>query len=195
MFTGIITDLGRVHTWEGGLLSLEFTKAPTCSDYTIGSSIAVDGVCLTVINMKNGSVGFEVMPETVSKTRLQSIQIGDVLNIEFPMSAAARFEGHIVQGHVDGCGKMSSIEEDGNSHILWVNIPLSLSKYLVPKGSVTINGISLTVVEVRDESFSVAIIPHTWEVTNISSLTVGSIVNIEVDVMAKYMERLINSKS
>lgn len=194
MFTGIITDLGRVNTWEGGVLSLEFTQTPTFLDYSIGSSIAVDGVCLTVIDIQNGSVGFEVMPETVSKTRLQSIQVGDLLNIEFPMAASARFEGHIVQGHVDGCGKIGSIAEDGNSHIFWVNIPLSLSKYLVPKGSVTINGISLTVVEVRDESFSVAIIPHTWEVTNISTLKVGSLVNIEVDVMAKYMERLINSK-
>lgn len=193
MFTGIITDLAEVKHWDGATLEIAFHTKPSFEDYDVGSSIALDGVCLTVIAMDGLNVTFEVMPETVEKTRLQSIQQGDYINVEFPMAANGRFEGHVVQGHVDGLGELVEVTPDGNSHVIKISVPESLMRYVVPKGSVTVNGISLTVVETFENAFTLAIIPHTWEVTNIGKMKVGDKVNVEVDIMAKYLEKMVSN--
>lgn len=195
MFTGIITHLAEVQSFDGEKLIVQIKKEESQAPLSVcvGSSVALDGVCLTVVDIQDHMLTFEVVPETVAKSRLQSVQAGDLLNVEFCMPATGRFEGHIVQGHVDACGTLLNVSEDGNSHMVKVQVPSDLSKYIVSKGSITLNGISLTIVEAGDDFFTVAIIPHTWEYTNLHTLQTGDLVNIEVDIVAKYVERLNTS--
>ncbi len=189
MFTGIIEETGRVVTTTP---RLRISCTDVLSDTKEGSSIAVNGVCLTAVRLESGSFGADVSPETLARTNLGDLALGSVVNLERPMAVGERLSGHIVQGHVDATGEMLSLEAlpDGNWW-LRIRIPRDLERYLIHKGSVTIDGISLTIAELKEDVVSVAIIPHTYEVTNLHTRQAGDRVNIEVDLIAKYVEKLI----
>ncbi len=193
MFTGIIQETGTLLSAdrnEAGKL-LRIRAIETLSDVSIGDSIAVNGVCLTVIAAENGEFTADVMEETLRVSSLGTLSLGDKVNLERPLRADGRFDGHIVQGHVDGMGEIRSIEAAVNATSVQVTAPLSVLRYCVPKGSITLDGISLTIVDVGRDQFSVSVIPHTWKVTNLAERNVGDSVNLEADVLAKYVERLL----
>lgn len=194
MFTGIITHLGKVKektetrlviTPEKGLLE-HFEK---------GLSIAIDGICLTVVAFDNKTFSIDFMPETAKKTNIEELKVGDTVNCELPSTGSTFLSGHIVQGHVDGIGFITRIKKEGNSYLFTFGLPSTLTKYIVPKGSISVNGISLTVIDIGTDSFSVGIIPHTWDYTMLHSAKIGDKVNIEVDVLAKYIEKLLKESS
>ena len=195
MFTGIVEQLGKVIALQqaSGGVRMTFEELDL-DDLAIGASIAVDGVCLTAVELDAAHVSVDVVPETLSRTTLGQLESGDRVNIEFAMKASGRFDGHIVQGHVDGTGTISAIEEgDDGSTTFTVTAEPSLLRYVVEKGSITMSGVSLTVVDVSPNSFRVALIPHTLEVTTLGEKRVGDPVNLETDVLAKYVERLARS--
>ena len=192
MFTGIIEEVGKVldltPSGSGVRLTIEATKI--LDDIEIGASIAVNGCCLTVTNYGDNWWSADAVPETMDRTSLGSLAQQSLVNLERPVQASGRLGGHIVQGHVDSTTQIMNIEsEDDGSYKYTFNLDDSWSRYICEKGSIAIDGISLTVANVDDTSFSIAIIPHTWEVTNLSNKTSGDSVNIEVDVLAKYVER------
>jgi len=190
MFTGIIEETGQVVTTTP---RLRIACAGVLSDTVEGSSIAVNGVCLTAVRMEPGSFGADVSPETMMRTNLGGLAAGTVVNLERPMAVGERLSGHIVQGHVDATGELLSLEAlpDGNWW-LRVRVPHDLEHYLIHKGSLTIDGISLTIAELKDDIVSVAIIPHTYDVTNLHTRKPGDRVNLEVDLIAKYVEKLLS---
>ena len=183
MFTGIVEETGRIHSREGSRLRI--AAATVLTDVTMGASIAVNGVCLTVVGWDNGIWEADVVPETYARTNLGSLQSGSVVNLERPLQVNDRFGGHIVQGHIDGVGTIVHAPPQ-----LRVEVTAALSRYIAEKGSVALNGVSLTVAAVGPTWFEVAIIPHTLAVTNLGSLKVGDPLNVEVDIVAKYVERL-----
>ena len=192
MFTGIIEEVGKVldltPSGSGVRLTIEATKM--LDDIEIGASIAVNGCCLTVTDYGDNWWSADAVPETMDRTSLGSLAQQSLVNLERPVQASGRLGGHIVQGHVDSTTQIMNIEsEDDGSYKYTFNLDDSWSRYICEKGSIAIDGISLTVANVNDTSFSIAIIPHTWEVTNLSNKTAGDSVNIEVDVLAKYVER------
>lgn len=193
MFTGIVEQTGQVSTTNatenGRRLVL---SAGGLGELALGASISVNGVCLTAVELGDDSVAVDVVPETLSRTNLGELGSGDVVNLERPMPANGRFDGHIVQGHVDGVGEIVSLDAAEGATTLTVAVNPDLMKYLVEKGSITIDGVSLTVASVSDESFQVALIPHTLEVTTLGLRKEGDRVNLEVDVLAKYVERLLS---
>lgn len=193
MFTGIIEEVGQVTAIERGTHSARFTVgASTVTEGThIGDSITVNGACLTVVEMSEAHVAFDAVYETLQKTALGALAIGDPVNLERSLAASGRFDGHIVQGHVDGVGTIASIREVDNSYYIYITASSSLLRYIVRKGSIAVEGISLTVVESDDKTFSVAIIPHTWQHTSLSSKRAGDPVNLETDVIGKYVEKLM----
>ncbi len=190
MFTGIITHLGRVKEKTENSLVIE-TDSELIGKLTEGMSVAVNGICLTVVSHDMSSFTIDFMPETAKRSNIQYLQRENLVNLELPATSETFLAGHIVQGHVDAVGKIKSIEEKGNSHIFTFSIPAEISKYIVEKGSTTINGISLTVIDVSDDYFTVGIIPHTWGKTMLHQTKIGDYVNIEVDVLAKYIEKLL----
>ena len=161
------------------------------SQLQIGDSLANNGVCLTVVAKKPGAVEFDLLAETAVRTNLSELRVGSLVNLERPMLAASRLDGHIVQGHVDATAVIVTIEGLGQDHRIEIELPDAFRRYIVFKGSVAVNGISLTVAEVRERSFVVWIIPHTWDRTNLRCLAPGSRVNLEFDVVAKYVERML----
>jgi riboflavin synthase len=185
MFTGIVEELGRVADRTGGRFRFE-GKAVT-EDAAVGDSIAVNGCCLTVVALgADGTWEADAVPETLARTNLDDLQSGDRVNFERPVRAQDRLGGHIVQGHVDAVGDV--VEPAPN---LRIRIPVDLTRYVVPKGSVTVDGCSLTVVDVLPDGFTVAVIPHTAEATTLGTRMPGDRVNVEVDIVAKYIERLL----
>jgi riboflavin synthase len=186
MFTGIVEELGRLESLDDGRLRIAATRV--LDDVTIGDSIAVNGCCLTVVAYEADWWEADVSDETISRTGLASVQPGDGVNLERAVRASDRLGGHVVQGHVDGVGEI--VEPVPN---LRVRVAPDLTRYLVEKGSVTVDGVSLTVVDALDDGFTVAIIPHTADVTTLGIRRPGDLVNIEVDVMAKYVERLVSA--
>jgi riboflavin synthase len=184
MFTGIVEELGRLESLDGGRLRIAATRV--VEDASIGDSIAVNGCCLTVVAFGDGWWEADVSDETISRTSIRSLQPGDGINLERAVKMSDRLGGHLVQGHVDGVGEIVEPVPD-----LRVRVPEALTRYLVEKGSVTVDGVSLTVVDALDDGFTVAIIPHTSAVTTLGAKRPGDLVNIEVDVMAKYVERLM----
>ena len=186
MFTGIVEELGRMESLRDGRLRVAATRV--IEDVEIGESIAVNGCCLTVVEFGDGWWEADVSDETISRTSLASLSAGDGVNLERAVRASDRLGGHIVQGHVDAVGEIVDPVPD-----LRVRVPDSLLRYLVEKGSVTVDGVSLTIVEPLDDGFTVAIIPHTADVTTLGSKRPGDPVNLEVDVMAKYVERLVSA--
>ena len=192
MFTGLVEEKGTVaqveQTADGARLRIESGLAGRLGP---GDSIAVNGVCLTAVDPANGSFTADVMNETLGKTTLGPLAAGDPVNLELPLRAGDPLGGHIVQGHVDGTGTVESVTEEGFSAVVRVATPAAILRYIAAKGSVAIDGVSLTVAELGDGWFSVALIPETQERTTLGGLESGRSVNIEVDVLAKYVERLV----
>ena len=195
MFTGIIEEIGTVKSIARGTKSftLEVEAKTVLEDTLVGDSIATNGVCLTVTRMSDGAFCADVMPETVSRTSLSQLQKGSKVNLERALTLQKRLGGHIVSGHVDGTGRISRMYNDDNALWVWIDCDASIMKYIVEKGSITIQGISLTVAKVQTDSFAVSLIPHTQEATTLHSAKVGDIVNLENDVIAKYVERLMSA--
>ena len=184
MFTGIVEEVGHIVAFDGGRLTVRSPHVLT--DAELGASIAVNGCCLTVVEFDAEQWTADLSDETIARTSFSQLHVGDAVNLERAVQASQRLGGHLVQGHVDGVGEIVAPVPD-----LKVRVPERLLPYLVEKGSVTVDGVSLTVVTVADDTFSVAVIPHTSDVTTLGQRGVGSAVNIEVDVIAKYVERMI----
>src|SRR5687767_10000110 len=196
MFTGIIEEVGAlVAVRRAGMSARVTVHAPRIAeDVEMGDSVAVNGICLTAVAREGVNLGFDAVPETISRTSLKGTRPGERVNLERALAAGQRIGGHFVQGHVDGTGTVKSIQNQDNARILAITIPAELAKYLVPKGSVAVDGISLTVMEANPESFTVSIIPHTWDHTNLKGKHTGDPINIEVDMLAKYVEKLLTKE-
>ncbi|WP_299328718.1 riboflavin synthase [uncultured Psychrobacter sp.] len=196
MFTGIIESVGHVKSMQpvGGDIRLTIKSDDLdFSDVKLGDSIASNGICLTVVAMGSNYYSVDVSRETIARTALESLKPGHIVNLEKAMLPTTRFGGHIVAGHVDGVGVISKVEKDARSIYIEIEIPKELAHYTATKGSITVDGISLTTNLVRDNIVSLNIIPHTAQVTNIGKhWLLGNKVNIEVDIVARYLERLIN---
>jgi len=197
VFTGIIEELGRVagveHKPSGARISI--AASLVTADSSDGDSISVNGVCLTAIDVSQSSFAADVSPETLDRTTLGNLKPGSPVNLERAVTPATRLGGHIVQGHVDGRGALISSEPQGDFWTVRISFPPQLARYFVYKGSVTVEGISLTIAALADDSFDIAVIPKTWEMTNLSSLEVGDALNLEADVIAKYVERMLDFTS
>jgi riboflavin synthase len=197
MFSGIIEDLGTLKslkpTQKGALIAVS-TALPTAR-IKIGDSIAVNGACLTVISKSRGAVSMEVSAETLRRTALGELKPGDPLNLERSLTLDTLLNGHLVSGHVDGLGKVVSIKPEGDSRLFTFEVQPSEARYLVEKGSVAVDGISLTVFGLRGRRFSCALIPHTLKVTTLGRKQPGSPVNIESDLLAKYIERFVTQRN
>ncbi|HIG91063.1 MAG: riboflavin synthase [Methylococcales bacterium] len=194
MFTGIILAIGKVERLEalGGDYQLTFnTGQLSLDDVNIGDSIAVNGVCLTAVELTTNSFSADVSRETLSRTTLGQAKPGTSVNLELALAPTTRLGGHFVSGHVDGLGTVLRKEQEGRSFRFDIKVPQTLGRYIAEKGSICIDGISLTVNQVAGEIFSVNIVPHTLSVTTLGAITIGDTVNIEVDVLARYLERLI----
>jgi riboflavin synthase len=198
MFTGLVEEVGRVEKVQGDGASVRIRVSAQIVPprLKIGDSVAVSGVCLTAVRIGKNWFEADLAQETVRRTSLSRLDAGVLVNLETPVKAGTPLGGHIVQGHVDGVGKLVSLEpvQGGNDHWLTLELPPELVRYVVEKGSITVEGISLTVAKVEANAVSIAIIPHTFEATNLHSLEPGALVNIEVDVLAKYAEKMLQSQ-
>jgi riboflavin synthase len=193
VFTGIVEEVGRVAelelTPDGARIAID---APVLAPLShVGDSVAISGCCLTVVAVDGERLRFEAVPETLSRTSLGTLAPGSRVNLEDALRAGEPFGGHIVQGHVDGVGEITAVAPEGDGYRLTVRAPAELLRYVVEKGSIGVAGISLTIAALRDDGFEIALIPHTWISTTVSDLEVGDPVNLEVDVIAKYVERLL----
>lgn len=194
MFTGIVQDLGRLTASEprGGDVRISFAfERLNRAGMRIGDSICVQGCCLTVVQWRDGGFAADVSRETLALTTLGELECGSRVNLEPSLKVGDSLGGHLVSGHIDGVGRVVALREDARSTRIDMSVPAELSRYIARKGSVAVDGVSLTVNEVRDNVFGVNLIPHTQQVTTLGALTVGARVNIEVDQMARYVERLI----
>jgi riboflavin synthase len=190
MFTGIVRERGRVASVREGTegTHLEIEAPATASAIGVGDSISVSGACLTATAVSNGSFSVTAISETLSRTTLARLEAGDEVNLEPALHAGDPLGGHFVQGHVDGVGRVASVDGSG----VWIEAVPEVLRYCVEKGSITVDGVSLTIAGLRGDAFEVALIPHTLEVTTLGALEAGDEVNLEVDVLAKYVERLLN---
>ena len=195
MFTGLIGDLGRVRSVErspeGARLRID---AGVASELRDGDSVAVNGVCLTATEVDGGSFAAEAMNETLARTSLGALDAGSSVNIELPLRAGDRLGGHLVQGHVDGVGRLAERVDDGFAVRARIEAPDDVLRYVVEKGSIAVDGVSLTVAGVDDQSFTVSLIPETLERTSLGSVVPGAAVNLEVDVLAKYVEKAVTRR-
>jgi riboflavin synthase len=196
MFTGIVEHRGSVLAVESanGGVRLVVDTGPL-PQIEVGGSIAVNGVCLTGVESGPGQIAVDVVNETLSRSTLGELQPGDPVNLERPMAADGRFDGHIVQGHVDGVGVIAAVEPEGQGKRMRLHVPDALSRYVIEKGSITVDGVSLTVAAVEGEEVDVALIPHSLQVTTLGLRAVGEKVNLEVDLIAKYVEKLLRAGS
>jgi riboflavin synthase len=193
MFTGLIREVGRVVAHDGGDNGVRLTiEAPhTAANAQLGDSIAIDGVCLTVVAVAGDTFAFDAVPETLTRTSLGTLEHGSRVNLEPALRAGDPLGGHYVQGHVDGVGSVRSVEPEGDGKRIWFDAPSELLRYVVEKGSMAVQGTSLTVAGVDDRGFAVALIPHTLSATTLGALEPQDRVNLEADVLAKYVERLL----
>lgn len=193
MFTGIVEELGRVVALEHGTASARLTVAGpvVTADAVHGASIAVNGVCLTVVDHADGRFTVDVMAETLDRSSLGQLSPGDAVNLERAMAASSRFGGHIVQGHVDGTATVLERTPGDRWEVVALSLPAALARYVVEKGSIAVDGVSLTVASVAEDQFTVSLIPTTLALTTLGHKGVGATVNLEVDVLAKYVERLL----
>ncbi|MBX5473562.1 MAG: riboflavin synthase [Thermoleophilia bacterium] len=193
MFTGIVRERGAVVAVHGGEDGIRLeVEAPACAaGAAVGDSIALDGVCLTVVERDGGRLAFEAVPETLRRTALGRLEAGDEVNVEPALRAGDPLGGHVVQGHVDGVGRVRTVEPEGEGRRVWVDAPDAVLRYCVEKGSIALAGVSLTVAAVDADGFAVALVPHTLAATTLGALAPGDEVNLEVDVLAKYVERLL----
>ena len=196
MFTGIIRELGRVASIDGGAngVTLRLDAPATADRAGVGDSIAVNGVCLTVTEIDGHVLSFDAVPETLSRTTLGRLRVGARANVEPSLRAGEPLGGHIVQGHVDGIGRVMSAGPEGDGVRIEIEPPSGLARYCVEKGSIGVDGVSLTVASLGENGLAVALIPHTLSVTTLGSLSSGDEVNLEVDVLAKYVERLLAAR-
>lgn len=194
MFTGIVEELGTIKAIKTGAKSIQITVAAKkiLADLAIGDSIAVNGACLTVVRFGGSDFTADVMPETMRLTGLAYLNIGAAVNLERALTLSSRLGGHIVSGHIDGMGEILETVRDDNAVIVKIKAAATLLKYMIKKGSVTIDGVSLTIVTVEKTWFSVSMIPHTASVTTLGLKKAGDFVNIENDIIGKYVERLLN---
>jgi riboflavin synthase len=186
MFTGIVRERGRVVSFDGGRLVVETTVQAA-----VGDSIALDGVCLTVVSGDDKTLAFEVVPETLGRSTLGAIQAGELVNVEPALRLGDDLGGHMVQGHVDGVGHVRSSEPEGDGRRLWIEAPPAVLRTTVEKGSITVAGVSLTIAELSDDAFAVALVPYTLATTTLGDLGPGDEVNLEADVIGKYVARLL----
>ena len=195
MFTGLVEEVGRVTSIveKDGLRRVSVAASQLTRELKIGNSIAVSGVCLTAVEVSKKHFAADLALETWNRTSFSRMHEGALVNLELPMRADGRLGGHLVQGHVDGTGKFLSLEQIPGGEDYWLNIevPAELDRYIIHKGSLSIEGISLTVAKIENRRVRVAIIPHTWEMTNLRSLQSGDPVNLEVDMIAKYVEKML----
>jgi riboflavin synthase len=196
MFTGLVADLGRIadvqRSADGARVRVETQLA---ADLHEGDSVAVNGVCLTATGVRAGAFQAEVMNETLQRSSLRDVQAGTEVNLELPLRATDRLGGHVMQGHVDGVGTIAGVQDDGFSRRVTVSAPPELMRYVVEKGSVAVDGVSLTVADLDYSSFTVSLIPETQQRTNLGRAEVGTRVNLEVDVLAKYVEKLVGANT
>lgn len=196
MFTGLVEEKGilkeKIPTGDGFQFEIQAVKV--LEDLNIGSSIAVNGCCLTVVKRTERTFSVDTIEETLNKTNLGVLKQGDKVNLERSLKADARLGGHFVLGHIDTTGKIEDIKELSNSHWMTISFPEKFKQYLIYVGSVAIDGVSMTVAELKNNSFSVGIIPHTWKETIFSDKKIGDTVNLEFDVLGKYVERIMNNK-
>jgi riboflavin synthase len=193
MFTGIVREVGRIASVEGGDggLRLEIEAPRTAPGVEIGGSVAINGVCLTAEALDGDRIAFHAVPETLQRTTLRTLAAGASVNIEPALRAGDAMGGHVVQGHVDGVGRVQSVESEGDGVRVTIEAADELLRYCVDKGSIAVEGVSLTVAELQDGAFALALIPHTLAETTLADLVPGREVNLEVDVLAKYVERLV----
>ena len=194
MFTGLVEDLGKVRAGSRGAHSIRLTVGAekVLADVKIGDSIAVDGACLTVVEYDSRNFTVDIMPETYDRTTLSSRKPGESVNLERTLRVGDRLGGHIVSGHVDATGTIVLVTPRDNANILRIQIPASLGAFVIPQGSVAVDGVSLTIVDCGDDWFEVSLIPHTWDVTVLSRKQAGDRVNVETDVLGKYVHRLLH---
>ncbi len=197
MFTGLVEETGKLidKQKKGDGYQFTFIAQKVMDDLSIGSSISVNGVCLTVVKKKRNSFSVDAIEETLKKTNLGSLSVADKVNLERPLKSDERLGGHFVLGHVDTTGKVVKIQELSHSHFVTISFPKRFKKYLIYVGSVAIDGVSMTVAELGEKTFSVGIIPHTWKETIFSTKKVGSTVNLEFDVLGKYVERIMKGQN
>lgn len=197
MFTGIIREVGQVASVAGGAdgVRLVVTAPQTAGSTAIGDSVGVNGVCLTAVAVDGRSLSFDAVPETLARTTLHRLEAGDGVNVEPALRAGDPLGGHLVQGHVDGVGRVAAVVPEGDGRRVEIDAGGDLIRYCAEKGSICVEGVSLTVAGVDGSRFAVALIPHTLSVTTLGTLTTGGEVNLEVDVLAKYVERLLGARA
>ena len=193
MFTGIVRERGRLVSRNGGADGAELVVAApqTASTASRGDSVAIDGCCLTATEVSDGRIAFHAVAETLSRSTLAALEPGAEVNVEPALKAGEPLGGHYVQGHVDGVGRVTRADPEGDGIRLHVEAPLELLRYCVPKGSIAVQGVSLTIAALDDDGFEIALVPHTLAATTLAELHPGAPVNLEVDVLAKYVERLL----
>jgi riboflavin synthase len=197
MFTGIVEEAGRVESIRSGPRSTEFVvrSRKLGSKLRVGNSVAVNGACLTVVGARNGSLRFDVLNETLRCTNFRAVKPGNWVNLERPLRPNAGLDGHFVLGHVDGTGRVRRYEKSGKDYVLEVEAPPAVARYIVEKGSIAVDGISLTVAAHGRNWFRVWIIPHTHKVTNLRTRRTGDLVNLEADIIGKYVDKLLAGRS
>ncbi len=196
MFTGIVREVGRVESATGGEGGLRLVvRAPeTAASTALGDSVSVNGVCLTTVAVEDGTLSFDAVPETLRRSSLGRVGAGAPVNVEPALRAGEPLGGHVMQGHVDGIGRVRALEAEGEGSRLEIEAAPELTRYLVEKGSVAVEGVSLTVASLDDSAFAIALVPHTLAATTLGSLAPGDAVNLEVDILAKYIERLLEAR-
>jgi len=193
MFTGIVEEIGKIEkiTPILGGFSLKINSSKIIEDLTVNDSVCIDGVCLTVTKKDNPFFFADAVGATLEKTTFRNLEVDDIVNLERSLKLSDRLGGHLVQGHVNGVGIISEIKKLGDNYLVKVVIPQELEKYLIKEGSISINGISLTIAELNKNEISISVIPHTWQNTNFKHKKVNDEVNIEIDILAKYVEKLL----
>jgi riboflavin synthase len=192
MFTGIVRELGTVVAFDGSRLVLAAPE--TARGAAVGDSVAVAGVCLTVVEAEAGQLAFDVVPETLSRTALGGLEQGGTVNVEPSLRVGDQLGGHVVQGHVDAVGTVRSVVPEGDGRRVWIDAPATVLGYCIEKGSIAVDGVSLTVASLDDDGVEIALIPHTLAVTTLGRLGPGDGVNLEADVLGKVVERLVASR-
>jgi len=193
VFTGIVREVGRLVSVDGGAegIRLDVEAPRTAAQAAVGDSVSLNGVCLTAVAVEDGRLAFDAVPETLVRTSLLGLRPGAAVNVEPALRAGEPLGGHYVQGHVDGVGSVRAVADEGEGRRLWFDAPNDLLRYVVEKGSIAVEGTSLTVAALDGDGFAVALVPHTLAETTLGALAPGDSVNLEVDVLAKYVERLL----
>jgi len=192
MFTGIVREVGTVTSFDGSRLVVSASE--TAAGAAVGDSVSVSGTCLTVVEMEEGRLAFDVVPETLARTALGALEAGAEVNLEPSLRVGDQLGGHVVQGHVDAVGRVRSVTPEGEGRRVWVDAPETVVRYCLEKGSIAVDGVSLTVAALDDEGFEVALIPHTLGETTLGRLQPGDELNLEADVLGKVVERLLTAR-